>query len=192
MFLRNITASLLGCVILVGVGCAPGSKGPKTVPVTGKVTYKGAPIANATVSFIQEASSDGKTTYTGSGRTDDQGQYKLMSFITPAKPSDGCVPGTYMVMITKTAGPSGPSLQDLYTGSKPGENRAEGKSAEEMAKMGAKATMVNAAGQITSGDQAKSEIPEKYGKPGESGLSATVKDSGPQTFDFDLVDEPKE
>ncbi|HJU10531.1 MAG TPA: hypothetical protein VJ728_06630, partial [Candidatus Binataceae bacterium] len=73
-------------------------------------------------------------------------------------------------------------------GAKPGENRMEGKSSDEMAKMGSRPTVVNNAGEIQSGGGPKSEIPEKYGRADQSGLTREVKDSGAQTFDFDLED----
>jgi hypothetical protein len=186
MSTRTYSRSIVGLLIFVLAGCAQGVKGPKTVPVSGKVTYKDAPLANATVAFVQEAKAEEKM-YTGTGQTDDQGNYKLSSFVTPSKPIDGAVPGKYMVTITKYSTPSGPTMADLMSGAKPGEDPLAGKSPEELAKMSSQGAIVNSTGEVQSGGT-KSEIPERYGRPGESTLVAEVKDSGPQTFDFKLED----
>jgi hypothetical protein len=51
------------------VGC--GDSGPKIVPVTGTLTYKGHPVTNATIWFQPET---GRPSW---GQTDEQGKFKL-------------------------------------------------------------------------------------------------------------------
>jgi hypothetical protein len=67
---------------------------PKTVPVSGTVTYKGAPVEGATVTFF--AQGGGKRGAVG--RTDASGQFTLTTF----DPKDGAIPGSYLVAIEKS------------------------------------------------------------------------------------------
>jgi hypothetical protein len=79
------TGSLAGCgTKAVGVD--------GTVPVTGTVTQKGAPLAGATVTFAPSG-----TARSASGVTDPQGKFAL----TTLKPGDGAMPGEYKVTVTK-------------------------------------------------------------------------------------------
>ncbi len=84
-------------VTLIVAGCA-GPAGdpnrPKTVPVSGTVTYNGDPVEGATVTFMTD-SAEGKGAV---GRTDASGHFTLMTF----EPGDGAVPGNYKVTVTKT------------------------------------------------------------------------------------------
>lgn len=90
-----------------------------------------------------------------SGKTDGSGRYTLST----AKPGDGAVAGQYKVAITKldTGGASGVDMSDPnYT--PPDPNKAA--------------------------PVAKNLLPDKYAKPESSGLTATVKESGENKFDF--------
>lgn len=176
---------IIACLMVASVGCAPGQKF-KTVPVSGKVTYKGAPVDGATVAFLQESQA-GVASHTCTGQTDAQGVYKLMTFETPAKPVDGAIPGKYMVTVTKYAG--GPSGSMMAAGMD--RDAMKDLSPEDMKKMGGQAAGVPDPGRSGESEsvkalQAKAEIPERYGRPKDSGLEAEVKESGPQTFDFEL------
>lgn len=87
--------SALSLVVLAGCGPSTPSNRPKTNVVTGKVTYKGAPVEGATVSFIP-------TDPKGKGAvasTDASGQYKLTTF---GGGGEGAVAGSYRVTIAKT------------------------------------------------------------------------------------------
>lgn len=88
------------------------------------------------------------------GRTDANGRYTLST----AKPGDGAEAGQYKVAITKfeQAAATGSSSEKDYVPPKEGE----------------------------SAPPPKSLLPEKYGNPDASGLTATVKDSGENKFDF--------
>jgi hypothetical protein len=73
------------------VGCGKG--GPKTYPVSGKITLKdGAPLTNGIVQF-QSAE------YTGSGSVDANGNYTLSG----TGEGDGVPAGTYKVLLLSTA-----------------------------------------------------------------------------------------
>lgn len=52
---RSWTTSLLGCLVAMA-GCGPG--GPRTVPVSGSVTFAGQPVASGEIAF---RSADGAT-----------------------------------------------------------------------------------------------------------------------------------
>ena len=75
-------------------GCGDGKL--KTYPVSGTVTYKGEPVAGATVGFSPKVSGGGDGGY---GRTDDKGVYKLQT--TQGNVNAGTTPGEYFVTITK-------------------------------------------------------------------------------------------
>ena len=80
--------SLIPCLV---VGCG-GEKNPGTVPVSVKITQKGSPLSDATVSII---SKDGKS---ASGRTNASGIAELST----VEGWDGAFPGEYGVSVEKT------------------------------------------------------------------------------------------
>jgi hypothetical protein len=82
---RFCLAALLAAAL---AGCG-GSDKP--VPVTGKVTVNGAPVAGAGVTFHPQ---DGKGR-PATGETDQNGTYHL----TTINPSDGALPGEYRVTL---------------------------------------------------------------------------------------------
>ncbi len=86
--------TVLGLLMLSGCSDA-GPAGPKTVKATGVVTYKGKPVAEATVSFL----GDGKT-QAALALTNEEGLFVL----TTTKPGDGAVPGKHIVTVTKMVG----------------------------------------------------------------------------------------
>ncbi|QDT55104.1 hypothetical protein Pan44_31460 [Caulifigura coniformis] len=65
---------------------------PSRVPVSGVVTFKGRPIADADVTFMNETANT-----TGTGRTDSEGQFALTTF----RDLDGAVPGDQKVAIRR-------------------------------------------------------------------------------------------
>jgi hypothetical protein len=80
---------LLACLTLTA-GC--GSGRPKCVAISGVVTYRGAPVPEATVIFIPPKSRP------ATGLTDTQGRFKLQTFSA----GDGGVLGDHVVCVTKT------------------------------------------------------------------------------------------
>jgi len=77
--------------MLLAVGCSRGSLSG-TVPVTGKVTYKGQPVANATITFIGQGEAR-----TAVAVTDASGVYRLKTL-----DSNGAIPGKYIVLVSQT------------------------------------------------------------------------------------------
>ena len=91
---RWLTLSVLGLVLLSGCSDS-GPAGPKTAKATGVVTYKGKPVAEATVAFL----GDGQT-QAAQAVTNTEGLFVL----TTTTPGDGAVPGKHVVTITKMEG----------------------------------------------------------------------------------------
>ena len=81
---------LLHAVALVGCGSSGGNP---VLKVTGVVTYQGAPVADAGVTFTPEKGRP------ASGKTDASGKFTLSTF---AK-EDGAVPGLHKVAVTPNA-----------------------------------------------------------------------------------------
>ena len=85
-----IAALAISLTLLTLTGC-PASNELGTVPVAGKVTYKGEPVEGATVSFLGERDERPATAVSGVG-----GEYKLMTLTY-----DGAMPGKYSVLVEK-------------------------------------------------------------------------------------------
>src|SRR5438874_8054235 len=79
--------------LLALVGC--GGDGLRRVPVQGKVTAKGVPVGNATVSFLP---ADGTKGEGGIGTTDPSGTFTL---IGSRRGDAGVVPGKYKVRVSR-------------------------------------------------------------------------------------------
>jgi len=88
--MRKIDAAIVAMVLVI-VGCTRGS-GVQTVPVSGKVTYKGQPVEGATISFMPEGETRPATAISGPG-----GAYRLMTL-----DAAGAMPGHYTVVIRKS------------------------------------------------------------------------------------------
>lgn len=82
-------------LLTVITGCSKPAEGPKTVPASGKVTYKNLPVEGATVSFL----GDGKTA-PAMAMTDSAGEFVL----TTTRMHDGAVPGSHRVTVSKIIG----------------------------------------------------------------------------------------
>jgi hypothetical protein len=99
----GIAVALL--VVVAVAGCMSGDA--KLVPVTGKVTYKGQPVANANVTFVHAG---GKTSPVGV--TDASGVFTLGS-----PTGQGAIVGDYKVGIVKKAAregaPANPKPEDM-------------------------------------------------------------------------------
>ncbi len=75
--------------IVTAIGCGGAGDAPKTVAVTGVVTYQGKPMPNLSVGFIPE------TGMLASGITDAEGRFDM----TTSAPGDGAIPGLHKVAI---------------------------------------------------------------------------------------------
>jgi len=162
----------LGVVVAVLLGFGPGCGGratdaPKTVPVTGTVTFKGQPLEGATVAFSP------KTTGLRSaiGTTDAAGHFKL----TTLYPADGAMPGSYTVAISKTEGGAAPA-PNVDT------------SVEATIERSKKAAMEGKMGPGVRKGASKDLLPAKYKTANTSGLTAEVKAQGGNDVTFDLTE----
>jgi hypothetical protein len=72
-------------------GCSEGNR-LGTVPVAGKVTYKGQPVPGATISFIPDGDGRPATAITAA-----DGVYQLITLDAP-----GAMPGHYSVLVRKS------------------------------------------------------------------------------------------
>ncbi len=91
MSVRHVTLWALGAgMAMAGLwGCGPSR--PKTVPVTGTVTYRNAAVDGAKVMFMAPNAPP------ATGTTDAQGKFTLTTF----ENGDGAAEGSYKVSITK-------------------------------------------------------------------------------------------
>jgi hypothetical protein len=98
-------------LLLSTVGC--GGESFKLAAVSGHVTMDNKPLANATVSFYSNAGTDLPAS---TGRTDDEGNFKLETFDRGSN-RDGAVIGESRVVISINAQNAGKKL--LAGGGKP-------------------------------------------------------------------------
>jgi hypothetical protein len=87
-------------VLTVLVGCPSGGpKVPKTVAVSGKITYNDKPLAGAEVGFVSKF--DNKDVLAARGVTNDSGEFTLSTYIDPQHEVAGATPGDFVVTVTK-------------------------------------------------------------------------------------------
>jgi hypothetical protein len=86
-------AALIGLVGLF-VGCGP--SGPKTIPVSGKVTLNGGPLPGpGFIYFTTEGGSVGTISRPGTAELAADGAYKAKTFTD----GDGLLPGKYLLRV---------------------------------------------------------------------------------------------
>jgi hypothetical protein len=94
---RSCCFGWVGLLILwpasMGCGDAGVDGRPQLYPASGVVTYKGQPVAGATVTFFPTMDA----LPSASAKTDSSGKYVLQTF----EADDGVVPGTHKVSIMK-------------------------------------------------------------------------------------------
>ncbi len=83
-----LTLALL--ISFATAGCSGGSSGPSPVPVSGKITVNGQPLAGGTVNFTPV---DSKKSLPGHAVIGPDGSYAAMTH----KVKDGLTPGEYIV-----------------------------------------------------------------------------------------------
>lgn len=160
MKLRLTLAVALGLPLLVlAAGCGDDTGLAKRYSVSGKVTYKGQPVANGLISFIP-GSAEGRA---ATGQIKD-GNYSL----TTQDPDDGAFPGSYTVTVA--------ARQVDFT-------EAKG----EAEKKGATSAYIPQDFTAKANQKAKNAVPEKYGIQSSTPLKAEVKASS-NKIDFELVD----
>ncbi len=155
------TRILLTCCLglLIGLGCGGGGK-KAPAKVTGKVTYKNAPVTGGTISF----------------HTSDTGVYSTS--LTPEGTYTGIDwPAGEMIVTVDTESLNPATKKQDYVGGRgggaPGGKAMKISPAPEGFQQAAKGTYV--------------KIPSKYAKKDTSPLKATLK-AGQQEVNFDLTD----
>ncbi|HWB10072.1 MAG TPA: carboxypeptidase-like regulatory domain-containing protein [Pirellulales bacterium] len=181
MSTRTILPIALGLFVPI-LGCKGGEK-PATVPVTGTVTYKGAALAGAAVSFIPKQ--DGQRG--ASGTTDEQGHFKLQTYLGGDTTVGGAVPGDYAVTVSKRE-----NLTEQLRASMGAGTNADGGKILEASQQGGPPQGRGGPppGMMRGGGiRGKSLIPENYESADKSGLTATVKPSENEPVKIELVDQ---
>jgi hypothetical protein len=135
-------------------------------PVHGKVTYKGRPVAGATVEFLCTGASR-----PAAGTTDEQGNYSLTTFT----PNDGAMIGTHVVTVNVYASESEASLPSVAGM----DSKAKSKAIEEAARQSARHQQMAA--------KALPQVPKKYAARRTSGLSKEVA-AGDNIINIELSD----
>lgn len=156
-FLSSLPAAAV--LALAGCGGADGDAGRVDVyAVSGKVTFAGAPVPEATVTFSPTGQQP-----VALGRTDAQGNYVMTTYDS----GDGAAAGDYKVLVMKAAaaaGASGPVGHDAYSAGAASSHSAS-----------------------SSGAGAGSALPAQYSAVDKTPLTATVKTEGENTIDFALT-----
>jgi hypothetical protein len=93
------------------VGCGSDGSGDKLLPVSGKVSYKGEPLATGTVILIADAARGNLTKHEPRGAIDDQGNFEVSTAGRPGAP-----PGWYKVAVIANK-PANPKKPYAVTGS---------------------------------------------------------------------------
>src|SRR5580765_2001663 len=100
MFRLKLLMALLLAVLLSGCGPKPPAGAKPTKKVTVTVTYKGAPVEGAVVTFVNQDPPS------ANGRTDAQGKARLKTYID----GDGATLGSHKVMIEKSIAEGGQTV----------------------------------------------------------------------------------
>jgi len=91
---KHFSILFLVAFSVVILGCNDGKL--RTYPVSGTITYKGEPLAGATIGFVPKTEGQGDT---GFGRTDARGFYQLQTM--RGNVNAGTTPGEYYVTVVK-------------------------------------------------------------------------------------------
>jgi hypothetical protein len=154
--------SFLTCLALVITGCGSDDGLGNRYSVYGTVTYNSQPLEKGTINFAPEDA----TGRAASGLIEN-GYYTL----TTQEPGDGALPGKYKVIITsKDIDMS--KAEQLFKAKLKGQHETSIVPKDFMTK---------------AAKSAKSRIPERYGRPDTSKLSAEVKEQS-NSIPFDLTD----
>jgi hypothetical protein len=152
-----ISRAAMLLILLAPLGCSSGPSRPPTYPVSGTVTWKGTPLADARVVFVPA----GGGMEAASGVTDADGKYQLTTFVA----GDGAQPGEYRVKVSK---------YDTKKAST--ADKKEYMSFEEEQKM------VFSGDELPT-PPAKNLLPKKFDNDATSGITHTVTKS-PSTLDI--------
>jgi len=144
--------------MLLLIGCSDDGLGERYA-VSGKVTYKGAPVESASITFYPAAGQTDGEQRGATGMVKD-GHYTLST----VGGDDGAFPGDYLVSITART----PDMSTAAANAQKGGSFRQ----DDVAKAFA---------------QAEGALPRKYESPEDGGLKAKVEAKS-NTIDFDLKD----
>lgn len=164
LFSRSLVAICMGVSILFVAACSTSDGLGTRYKVSGRVTYKGQPVAKGVINFSPEKPGEGR----GAAGTIDNGSYSL----TTLTPGDGAFPGTYFVSInTREMDESAAKAATSEIASKKGMPGGINQIPPEL--------------QAKFRAEAKGTTPMKY--EAQTDLKATVSGST-NSMDFDLKD----
>jgi hypothetical protein len=170
---RGRLSAIAAFVMLIGAGCGAGPEGGsvKLADAGGTVTFKGSPVAGATVTFVPEKGPIATAT------TDLSGKFKLHTG-TSAGTAVGKCKVSVVAMEAGAASQSAAAAAPKFT--KPSNAQDMAKQNEDMKK-----AMMGATSPETQ-QKPKSIIPEKYADSEKSGLAFTV-DADASKNDFTIA-----
>jgi hypothetical protein len=154
--MRNLLLIAVTGIVAAGCGSQERTGSDPVFPVSGVITYRGKPVAQADVTFF-----NAEKNRSAFGKTNPNGEYKLTTFSA----NDGAVEGQHVVTVVKL------------------EQATETAPA---AAIESEAYVPPGIGQSTEPKPPKSDLPEKYADQATSGLTATVKTDGPNVVNLDL------
>jgi hypothetical protein len=145
--------------LILAAGCGGVDKDiPETAPVSGTVTFKGAPVQGATVSLVPGPGAQNLRPATGT--SDAQGRFTVFTYISGADQTEGAMPGDYVVTVAKTSG-SAMSPEDMVAATQGGK---------------------------TKPPEIKNELPEKYASAQSTDLKASVPADGLPDLKLELTE----
>ncbi len=160
--------------LLCAIGFTPcagcDSKHPATSPVVGKVSWRGKPVENATVTFSR-GSKDIAKGEVAIGTTDAEGNFSLMTHFAGQESANGAVPGDYEVTVSKQVPPPGVTAEQY---------RAMVEAANKIGESGA---------MVPAGKRPPLLVelfPAHYSAAGKSRLKAAVPSAGSPDANFAL------
>ncbi|AGA27898.1 hypothetical protein [Singulisphaera acidiphila] len=159
----SLSVALASLMIVMSFGCGDDGGLATRYPVSGKVTYKGAPIKKASINFIPN-DPEGRP---AGGRIED-GQYVL----TTLNSDDGAIPGKYKVTVDD---------RELDQDAMRASADAEAK------KKGVAYNVIPQHLQASALQKMKSSLPGKYQISSTSDLEVEVKNQS-NTFNLELKD----
>lgn len=176
MYKKHLFAALL--IAVAAAGCGKKGSGIATYPVTGKVTYKGKPVAGASISYASKNPDAPKAGAT----TNSDGEFSLSTYVSPTEVLKGAPAGDYQVVIVKQVSPvkSDEGKVDLA-------NATMEQRQEHMRKQWA--AQQQRSPENKTPPKPKSEIPEKYSTIEKTDLKATVVSGTNDPVEFKLTDD---